>query len=119
MKTRNHIVAGILLLVVAIATGCNFHNRRIRTVRVENDHSSLRIKYSGKIIFSEDQTEIEHISRNGFVHYKKDGKTFVVKSNDGGDMTYTIYDGHRRLHYQDEDAKAFVSEAVKEIAEHY
>ena len=94
-------------------------NHRTRTVKVVNEHSSMKIQYSGKIIFSEDETTIEHMSPNAFVKYKKDGKTFIVTRNGNGGLTYNLFDGTRYLDYQDAGARTFTAKVVKEIAAHY
>ncbi|MEO7311697.1 MAG: hypothetical protein ABIX01_14935 [Chitinophagaceae bacterium] len=118
MKKGNYLI-GALVLILFIASGCHMDHQRTRTVRVSNDHSTMKIQYSGKIIFSEDETTIEHMSPNAFVKYKKDGETFVVTRNGNGSITYTLYDGTRHLDYQDAGARDFTARVVKEIAAHY
>jgi hypothetical protein len=120
MKNRNRIVAAVLILLVVIATGCHLRHNRVRTVKVRNDHSSLKIQYSGKVVFNEDGTAIEHLSPNGFVKYKKDDQIFAVNRDGNGGLSYKLYDGTRYLNYDDDDyAKEFAAKAIKEIAEHY
>ncbi len=120
MKNRNHIVAAVLILLVVIVAGCHLRHNRVRTVKVRNDRSSLKIQYSGKVVFNEDGTAIEQLSPNGFVKYKKDDEIFTVKRDGNGDLSYKLYDGSRNLNYNDDDyARDFAAKAIKEIAEHY
>jgi len=119
MKNRNNIIAALLLILVVVATGCHRRHHRVRTVKVNNNHSSLKIQYAGKVIFNEDETAIAHLSPNGFIKYRKDGQLFSVKRNGNGELSYKLYNGTRYLNLNDEAAKDFTARAVKEIAEHY
>jgi len=119
MKKRNQIIVALLLVLAVVTNGCHFHNRHVKTVRVSNDHSSLKIQYCGKIVFNQDRTAIENISPDGFVKYKKNDEVFAVQRDGNGGLSYKLYDGTRYMDYNDAYAKEFVTRVVKEIAEHY
>ena len=118
MKKKPPLVT-ILLLILLISTACHFHHHRIRTVRVNNDNSSLKIEYCGQVIFNDNETAIEDISPDGYVKYSKDDKRFVVRGNADGSISYRLSDDGMPLDYNDPDSKAFIARAVREIAFHY
>ena len=118
MKKRNPFIT-IILLLLLLSTACHYNNYRTRTVRVSNDNMSLKIEYCGEVIFNEDETAIEEIEPKGYVKYKKNDRRFVAESDDEGNITCKIYDGNRRLNYNDDNSKEFIVTAIREIARHY
>lgn len=118
MKKRSPFLTSILLTLL-ISTACHFHNGHKRTVRVNNDNTTLKIEYCGEVFFNEDETAIEEISPDGYVKYKRNGKRFIAESDEDGNISYKLYNGDRYVNYTDDNAKEFIADAVREIAAHY
>ncbi len=117
MKKRNPFLTAILLTLL-ISTACHFHHGNRRTVRVNNGNTSLKIEYCGEVFFNADETAIEEISPDGYVKYKRNGRRFIAESDEDGNISYKLYNGNNYLNYNDDNAKEFITDAVKEIAEH-
>ena len=117
MKKTNTLAAALVLLLITISA-CH-HGYRTRTVRVSDGNASLKIEYCGDVDFNEDETGIISIEPEGYVKYRNNNKRFIAECDEDGDISYKIYDGSRRLDYNDEAAKDIIASAVKEIAEHY
>ena len=105
-------------MLVLISTACHF-GQRTRTVRISNDHSTLKIEYCGEIIFNDSGTAIKAISPDGYVRYKKDDKKFFAESNEEGEISYKLSDGNMSLNYKGAENADFRAAIVKEIARHY
>jgi len=117
MKKRNPFIT-VMLFVLLLSTACHFNNYRTRTVRVNNDNTSLKIEYCGDIVFNQDETAIQEIEPEGYVKYRRDDKRFIAESDEDGNITYRLYNGKKRLKFDDDNAKDFIANAIKEIAEH-
>jgi hypothetical protein len=117
MKKNNMLAAALVFLLITI-TACHY-GYRTRTVRVSNDNTSLKIEYCGHVDFNEDETGIISLDPEGYVKYRNNNKRFIAVCDEDGNITYKIYDGGRRLNYNDGEAQNIMASAVKEIAEHY
>ena len=118
MKKRNPFVTA-LLFVIVVSTACHYHRYRTKTIRVSNDHSSLKIEYCGDIIFNNNETAIEDMAPGGYVRYRKDDDRFTAECDDEGRISYKIIDGDTRLNISDPGTKAFIAHVIREIAGHY
>ena len=118
MIVKRNPFAAVLILLLLLSTACHFHGHRIKTVRINTDHTSLKIEYCGKVYFNDGKTAIDYISPGGYVKYKKDDNLFFAESNDEGEITYKLIDGDVQMNYNDNSAKYFIARAVKEIARH-
>jgi hypothetical protein len=118
MKKRNPFVT-TLLFVLLLSTACNFHNHHTKTVKIDDGNTAIKIEYCGDIAFADDGGAIEAISPDGYIKYRDDDTRFVAESDDEGNITYRLYNGHRWLHPNDDEARAFMAEKLKLIEEHY
>ncbi len=110
MKKLRFIVAAIGLII--ISAGCNM-GKSHRTISVQNNDLSLKIEYSGTVIFNDDETAIESISSGGYVRYCKNGKKLKAENNHG-EITYELYNGNKKLSLEGND-KEFLADAIKEM----
>lgn len=110
MKIR--IYNAVMISLVMLTASCHF-GRGKRIISETNNDVSIRIEYSGRIIFTEDSTAVKSISPNGYLKFKVNGKQLeagnrdgkIIYSFDGDDETSTISDRN----------KPFVADAVHEM----
>src|SRR5437867_10224686 len=108
MKKLRFIAAAIGLIIISAA--CHM-GKSHRIISVQNDNGSLKIEYSGTVIFNDDKTAIESISPGGYVRYCKNGKKLKAENNHG-EITYELYDEDKKLFLEDNDKK-FLAAAIK------
>lgn len=108
-----------LLFILLFSTACHFNSYRTRTVKVNDESVQLKIEYCGEITFSDDETAIEAIEPEGYVKYRRNDLRFIAESDEDGNITYKVYDNGRRLNHNDDNARALMADAVREIATHY
>ena len=118
MKKRNPFLP-VLLLVLLFSTACHYHRYHTRTVKVNNENTSLKIEYCGAVYFNDNGTAIEEMAPGGYIKYKKNDSRFFAKCNDEGRISYRISDGDIQLNINDAVAKEMIAAVVKEIAGHY
>ncbi len=111
MKKSGLIAIALSLIIISAA--CDM-GKGHRIISVKNDNVSLKIEYSGTVIFNDDETGIESISSGGYVKYSKNGKKLEAKNNRRGEITYELYDRGKKLSMQDDNRK-FLAEAIKEM----
>src|SRR4051812_672029 len=113
MKKLRFVTAVIGLIIISAA--CHM-GKTHRIINVQNDNGSLKIEYSGTVIFNNDKTAIESISPGGYVRYCKNGKKLMAESNHG-EITYELYDEDKKL-FPGVTDKKFLAEAIKEMVKY-
>ncbi len=116
---NKHPLFVLLLFTILTVIACNFNGQRKKTVKINNDNSSIKIEYRGNIIFTEDGTGIEAISPNGYVKYKNGNDRITAKPDANGNINYKIYNNGDRLHPSDAAAKDIIVKNMQIIEEHY
>src|SRR6266487_2695449 len=101
MKKLRFIAAAISFIIISAA--CNMRESH-RIISVQNDNGSLKIEYSGTVIFNDDETAIESISPRGYVRYCKNGKKLKAENNHD-EITYELYNGDKKLFLEGNDRK--------------
>lgn len=102
------------LLFITILVSCHHHGYRTTTIVMNNDSVSLKIKYTGRIEFNADSTDISHISPEGFLEYKKNRVELIVDSDTAGHLTTNLYEKGKKIPIDDNGQK-LIAEAVKEM----
>lgn len=104
----------LIIAVGAIASmaGCN----RGKTTRIVTAHDNFRqeIKYSGKVVFNRDSTDVAHISNHGYLYFDEDGRKLRAE-NDGHDKIIYSFNGNSFVDHLSFEQKDFVAHAVKVI----
>ncbi|MCC8424062.1 hypothetical protein [Mucilaginibacter sp. UR6-11] len=114
MKTLRStiMVLGLSVLVSA----CHMNNRHV-IITDGDDRGSTRIEYAGRAFFNINGTAITHITPNGYVKYKRDGRELVAESDKQGEIFYRINDGEKQTHLNADDS-LFLARAVKDMIKH-
>jgi hypothetical protein len=102
----------LALIILGTVAACDWG--KSTTIINTTDNLSLRIKYSGKIYFTEKQDGIEHISKGGYLEFDKNDRGFVAKENSKGKIEYE-FNGDDKVTELNEEQKEFVTHAVKSI----
>ena len=102
----------LALLMLTSAVSC----RRGSTTHISTSDgsNSQTIEYSGKIVFTADQTGIEHISKGGHLKFERNDRELEIESGKGGKLEYE-FDGDDKISTLSNEQKQFVAQAVKTI----
>jgi len=73
-----------------------------------------QVKWSGKIVLSEDESAIASISPGGYLKFRENDAKLVAESNLQGEIAYTLYDGDATLSLYD-SGKHFISACIKKM----
>jgi hypothetical protein len=96
-------------------TGHWGRNSQDGTMVISNgDDYEVKIKWSGKVRFNDDETAIASISPGGYLKYSFNDKKMFAESNLQGDILYTLDDGHQVLPLNDTGRK-FLAASIREI----
>ena len=110
METIRNLVA--MMIVLIFATSCHhFGNRMV----VNNGKDRLEINYYGDIKFTEDETAIQSISKNGYLDYKKNDRGLRLTHNEKGEMKCVMFmDGHK-VNPASPEGKKLITEAIQDM----
>jgi hypothetical protein len=89
----------------------------MHSIIINDDNSSLEIKYTGDISFTDDETAIKAMSPDGYLKFKKNGKKIIVTAKGNGQIMYEINDGDKKSALND-DEKAFLAKAIRVMIEY-
>jgi hypothetical protein len=115
---------GIILLVCTVS--CNPFDRRgssfinfslpgnEQRVVIRDNETSLDIRYSGDIVFNDEETAIERMSANAYLDYRKNGRRLFATSSSNGNVVYEFSNDDRPVN-GDDNGKRFLVEAIHEM----
>ena len=106
-------IAVLAVALAAITTSCHY-GRGTTIISSDDNGSTKRIEYSGKVVFSKDKTGIDYISEGGYVKFERNGKKIEAEGDSKGKIVYD-YDGGYGTTELNADGKQFLAEAVQEI----
>jgi len=92
-------------------------NNGMHSIIINDENSSLEIKYTGDISFTDDETAIKAMSSDGYLKFKKNGKKIIVTAKDNGEIVYEINDADKKSTLN-ADEKTFLAEAIKMMIEY-
>jgi hypothetical protein len=96
-------------------TGHWGNNSQDGTMVISNgDDYEVKIRWSGKVKFNDDETAIASITPGGYLKYSFNDKKMFAESNLQGDILYTLDDGHQVLPLNDTGRK-FLAASIREI----
>ncbi|MDP4258509.1 MAG: hypothetical protein Q8937_09765 [Bacteroidota bacterium] len=105
----------VFLRMYFLWTGHWGHNGNNGSIVISSDGDyEVRIKWSGKVKFTDDETAIASITPGGYLKYSFNEKKMTAESNLQGDIAYTLYDGHQTLPLNDSGRK-FLAASIREI----
>jgi uncharacterized lipoprotein YehR (DUF1307 family) len=114
MKQINKKIQIIVLAIIMLGTVAACDWGKSTTIVNKTDNFSQKIKYSGKVVFNEQQDGIEHITNGGYLEFDENGKSFKAKNGAEGKISYE-FDGDSKVTDLSDDQKRFVAHAVKAI----
>ncbi|HLX93123.1 MAG TPA: hypothetical protein VKR32_15675 [Puia sp.] len=104
----------VLLLFVMIGLSATFCNRG-NAIIIGNGDGNLSIYYSGEIKFNDDETAIQGMSPDGYVHYKRNERKVNAECNYHGQISYELEDNGRKLDINSEEGKKFLAIAIRDM----
>jgi hypothetical protein len=114
MKSISKKIQVIVLALIILGTVAACDWGKSTTIINKTDNLSQKIKYSGKIVFNEQQNGIDHISDGGYLEFDENGRGFKAKNDTYGKINYE-FDGDSKVNTLSDDQKQFVAHAVKAI----
>ncbi|HSZ84889.1 MAG TPA: hypothetical protein VK787_02600 [Puia sp.] len=85
-------------------------------VMIMNDgENELSISYSGEIKFNDDETGIQSITPDGYLHYKKNDRKLNAECDYHGQIKYELSDNGRNIDLNSEDGKKILAIAVRDM----
>jgi len=82
------------------------------TVGIGDYH--VQVKWSGKIVLSEDERSIASIAPGGYLKFRENDAKMAAESNLQGEISYTLYDGETTLPLND-SGKHFISACIQKM----
>jgi len=114
MKLVSKKIQIIVLALIMLGTVAACDWGKSTTIVNKTDNLSQRIKYSGKIVFTEKQDAIAYISNGGYLEFDQNGRGFKAKEDSHGRVAYA-FNGDDKVTQLSDDQKQFVAEAVRII----
>ncbi|MBS1667640.1 MAG: hypothetical protein JST58_09715 [Bacteroidetes bacterium] len=114
MKPEYFVIAFCLILTGAYLTYAKHQHAfgNESTIVINSNGFNEEINYSGKIVFSDDETSIKSISKGGYLKFKEND--WQLKADDkNGLITYDIMDNGNKMAI-DSSGMKFVVHAIKE-----
>jgi predicted RNA-binding protein with EMAP domain len=119
MQTKIHSTFFILLLLLQISSYAqdrienNGKGDRTHTYRNNTGVTSTDLEYRGKIIFTDDETDVKYISPGGFLRFSKrsfgNKRTIFLEGEDQGVITREYREGSKKLPFDPEGRKWMAS----------
>ncbi len=117
MKLLFFLVALCLVLLRAYFSVLGFgkHNDSNNgTMTVKNGDYYEQVKWSGKVVLSEDEQSIVSISPGGYLKFKENDAKMIAESNLKGEISYNLFDGNETLPLND-SGKHFISASLNKM----
>ncbi len=84
------------------------------TMTISDGDYYEQIKWSGKVVLSEDENSIASIPPGGYLKFRENDARMNAESNLKGEITYQLFDGHNNLPLND-SGKRFISASIKNM----
>ena len=85
---------------------------------INNDGTSLEIKYAGEVRFNDDETAIQSLDPKGGLFYRKNGQKLIAETDDKGNIVYEMSDGNTKLSIETAAGKQFLANIIKDLVNH-
>jgi hypothetical protein len=114
MKSISKKIQIIVLALIILGTVAACDWGKSTTIVNNTDNFSQKIKYSGRVVFNQQENGIEHISDGGYLEFDENGRGFKAKNDAYGKINYE-FDGDSKVNELSDEQKKFVAHAVKAI----
>jgi len=84
------------------------------TMTISNGDFYEQIKWSGKVILSDDERSIVSIPPGGYLKFRENDIRMTAESNLRGEISYQLYDGQQHLSLND-SGRHFISAVLKKM----
>ena len=114
MKPEYFVIAFCLILTGAYLTYAKHQHAfgNESTIVIKNGGFTEEINYSGKIVFSDDETSIKSISKGGYIKFKENDRQLKAENKEEH-ITYEITDDGNKM-TMDSNGMKFMVHAIKE-----
>lgn len=89
-------------------------SRGQHSISIDDLNGSLEIKYSGDIIFNDEETGIKSISPAGYLKFKRNGKMITAAADANGRLMYAVNGGDEKPELNDKEAMQMAN-AIKTL----
>jgi hypothetical protein len=114
MKLTFFLIAFFLVLLSVYFRSVHGNDNNDGTMTISGDNYYEQIKWSGKVILSEDEKTIAGISPGGYLKFRENDRKLSAESNLQGEISYELYDGHENLILND-SGKRFVAVVLQKM----
>ncbi|HEX4371690.1 MAG TPA: hypothetical protein VHZ50_00145 [Puia sp.] len=104
-------LVAIVFAVMLFTVSCHRGNVMI----VNDGENEMSIYYSGEIKFNDDETGIQSITPDGYLHYKKNDRKLNAECDYHGQIKYELSDNGRSIDLNSEDGKKILAIAVRDM----
>jgi len=108
MKSLKFILAALFTLC---AMACH-HGRHV-IIATQSGNYSVKLEYEGTLIFNDAQTQIEGISRNGYISFKRNNDELYAASDGSGKINYEL--NGEKVNKLDGMAQGMLTEAIRMV----
>lgn len=108
---------GFILIFLRVFVGWSgiFRNgTKTVSITISEGNNYTQLKYSGKIVLTDDETGFQTISPGGFVKYRRNDQFMLAEGTLKGTIQYELSDNGNRISF-DKKGKQFVSGTIHEI----
>lgn len=103
------------LLALALLIGVSACNRgRHVFIRSSDGRNTISVKYSGRVIFADDNKSISSMSPGSYFEFKKNDDEISAHADNNGRIFYELNDGAKST-TPDEDGKQLLQEAARQV----
>jgi len=110
MKTIRNLT--LLLAILIVTASCHHFGSRIV---VDNGKDRIEIESSGEIRFTDDESTIQSISKNGHLRYQKNDQKLYAGYTNKGDLKYELFDDGKKLNPESPEGKKFIADAIQQM----
>lgn len=124
IKRTQNITLLIALLILPILSKAqvkvelNGKGNKTHTYVNNNGINSTELEYRGKIIFTDDETDVKYISPGGFIRFSKrsfgNRRTIELEADSNGDINRTYREGRTKMPFEPE-GRQWMSSVLPEI----
>jgi len=103
------------LLLAVLFTLCFMacHHHRHVTIATQSGNYNVKLEYEGTIVFNDDQTQIEEISRDGYISFKQNDDELYAERDPSGKVAYQL--NGEKVNKLDATGQEMLNEAIKMV----
>jgi len=125
----NFLAITMLLFYASLSLSANTENepndqnwdKREHVYKTSDSFSSFEVRYKGKILVNDNDSDITSISPNGYLKIEKssfgNSRAITIESNSQGKLSKEYYEGKTKLEF-DPDGKEWLSDIMLDVIRH-